>query len=723
MDENEIESYNEDNPDFEDEENARSAEKRQQDEALTTTPPKKGKKSISKPKIFKDEWLADSTFMGWLKKVHGKPHKAVCSACDVELAAGKSELQKHAEGKLHKKKAESLKANKSLTEMFSQAQTAQREAAKHSERVKVAEIQMAAFFADNNVAFRTSTQLVGVQKKVFKDSKIVQDMTLGPDKCNAIVRNVIAKVETEELAEDLRNTYFSTMVDESTDQGAEKNLIIVVKFLSPRAPGKDKPRVTILELARLDSTNCSAEALWNAYDKVLEKHRIPHDNCIGLSCDGAAVMVGRHNSFWSRLKERCPWAILMPCTCHSAAKVSSIACSKLPSHVEQHLRMLSTYLGGSPKRSAELRQFQEEYEEELKKMLKPAATRWLVLQPCVERYLLLRKQRSLQGFFELRCFEDPDRKDKDAHEILAQLKNPFTGAYMEFLSYVLNVMNEFNAMFQSKSTLIHKVYERSHALMKTLCLNFMKEDCMDKLGDINVTHPHFLLPLEEVELGLGCNEALSKITPHPDTPETRQALARDITAFRQKCLHFYTTAAKEIQCRLPLKDEILRQASFLDPAVFLQPRSEPGALKDINGLIMHYKDKLNLDVNATVLEWRKVPHTIPQRMHEKLKAMPMEDAWDEIRALKSGDDKPMFGNLVKLANLVMVLPHANADAERGFSIVTDVKTKKRNRMGAECLNSICVARSSFRSKGIDCVSFEVTPKHLSKHNKDMYNRE
>jgi len=149
--------------------------------------------------------------------------------------------------------------------------------------------------------------------------------------------------------------------------------------------------------------------------------------------------------------------------------------------------------------------------------------------------------------------------------------------------------------------------------MKTLCMNFMKEDYLDRLADINVTHPDYLvsaiallrefplvasllilphlfqMPEDAVELGPGCVEALEKITPHPDTPATRQSLSRDIKVFKKHCLYFYTTAAKEIQSRLPLKDEILRQASFLDPGVLLKPRSEPGALKDINGIIMHYK--------------------------------------------------------------------------------------------------------------------------------------
>ena len=94
----------------------------------------------------------------------------------------------------------------------------------------------------------------------------------------------------------------------------------------------------------------------------------------------------------------------------------------------------------------------------------------------------------------------------------------------------------------------------------------------------------------------------------------------------------------------------------------------------------------------------------------------------EIGSLKNGANEKMFPELCKLASLVKILPHSNADSERVFSVVTDVRSKKRNRLGAESLNAICVSRISFRSKNIDCTTFQVAKEHLAKHNKNMYDR-
>jgi len=100
--------------------------------------------------------------------------------------------------------------------------------------------------------------------------------------------------------------------------------------------------------------------------------------------------------------------------------------------------------------------------------------------------------------------------------------------------------------------------------------------------------------------------------------------------------------------------------------------------------------------------------------------MSPEEFWWEISRLRDFEGTVQFPQLSKLAEAVLVLPHSNAEAECVFSIVQDVKNTKRNRMANECLNAICVSRSSFNTKGIDCRSFEVRKEHLDKHNTSIY---
>lgn len=76
----------------------------------------------------------------------------------------------------------------------------------------------------------------------------------------------------------------------------------------------------------------------------------------------------------------------------------------------------------------------------------------------------------------------------------------------------------------------------------------------------------------------------------------------------------------------------------------------------------------------------------------------------------------MFPTLELLLEAVLSLPHSNAEAERIFSIVSDVKIKKRNRLSSNTISAICKIRSYFQSENINCISFEPNKQHLEFHN-------
>jgi len=91
--------------------------------------------------------------------------------------------------------------------------------------------------------------------------------------------------------------------------------------------------------------------------------------------------------------------------------------------------------------------------------------------------------------------------------------------------------------------------------------------------------------------------------------------------------------------------------------------------------------------------------------------------WVKISKLKDFiDDQPKVVNTSKLAQLVISLPHSNAEAERIFSMINDLKTKKRNKIRDDSLNAVTVVRSSLQDENIIWVGFKVTSKHLELRN-------
>ena len=58
-----------------------------------------------------------------------------------------------------------------------------------------------------------------------------------------------------------------------------------------------------------------------------------------------------------------------------------------------------------------------------------------------------------------------------------------------------------------------------------------------------------------------------------------------------------------------------------------------------------------------------------------------------LSVTKNFQGKFLFENISTLAKIVLTLPHSNAETERIFSMLSDTKTKKGNKMGPKLLKN------------------------------------
>ncbi|XP_063931363.1 uncharacterized protein LOC135143427 [Zophobas morio] len=527
--------------------------------------------------------------------------------------------------------------------------------------------------------------LVPLLKDIFGDSKILQDVRLARTKCSEVVNNVVSKHETNVLVKNLKNNNFSVLVDESTDISNHKNLCVLVKYCDN---DDNKTKTNLLELVPLDAKDCSAENLYNAFKDCLYKHNIPLTNIIGIACDGANVMTGHTNSFFSRLQDDIPHVVLMKCVCHSAALVASKACEKLPRGPEDLIRNIGSYITGSAKRCAILVEFQTYFHQEQKKILKLATTRWLSRHQCVVR--ILDNWTSLEHFFVTAAAED---KLRCAETILKDMRDVYTKAYLYFLKYALNFLNAFNALFQSNAIIIHQLQDNCNRLLLQLCSNYLKTEvcyCKD-LSAINLAHPEYFVELKNIKLGAACESYLQSAP-----------LAVQETV-RKYCLSFYVTAGSEIQQRLPISNSIFKSMKFMDPEIIFSPTRHSEI--QLTPLVNQFKSLI--DETQLSVEWQNLPSSFNEQERKDLKVMPLDKMWLEIANAKNFDNILMFPNIGKLAKVILTLPHSNAEAERIFSLVTDIKSKKRNRMGEITLNAMCVIRSALHQSNKTCVNYAI----------------
>lgn len=169
---------------------------------------------------------------------------------------------------------------------------------------------------------------------------------------------------------------------------------------------------------------------------------------------------------------------------------------------------------------------------------------------------------------------------------------------------------------------------------------------------------------------------------------------------------------------MPRDDPFFHEVEFVQPSVALdlQSRRRLPSLSLLKQKYSHLLDQNN-DVDE---EWRKLPVYFNEEEITELKKKTDAEFWVFLSGVKDVDEESVFKNLVCLAKLILILPHSNAETERIFSILTDTKTKKRNKMGPELLNAILVTKSSMVAKNEDCRNKPISAEHYNLHNASMY---
>ena len=141
-----------------------------------------------------------------------------------ELVAGLSELKKHLQSKKHQELSKAVTGTRPITTMIVADTISEKEA----------EVKMAAFLVEHHLPFQAMDHLSDLVTDIFPGSEIAAQFHSKHTKTRAIVKHVIADHFRGGLYEQLKNTLFSIIIDETTDISSEKLLAIVVQFFCTR---------------------------------------------------------------------------------------------------------------------------------------------------------------------------------------------------------------------------------------------------------------------------------------------------------------------------------------------------------------------------------------------------------------------------------------------------------------------------------------------------------
>lgn len=520
---------------------------------------------------------------------------------------------------------------------------------------------------------------------ICADSKIAAAIASGRTKTSAIVKNVVGNEHFTIICENLRRKKFSLIVDESTDLTTEKHLCLVVRYLNNKNVIEDH-FFYLIKLSKAD-----ANTLYSEIIHIFNRYDIPYkQNLIGFASDGANVMMGTHHSLMTLLKNDIPSLYIIKCICHSYHLCASYACQKLPRFVEDLTRDVYNYFSSSPKRISDFVEFQNYANVSIHKILHPAQTRWLSVHMVVTR--ILEQYNALKLYFT----DAVSQKDVLSTEnILIKLNDPVTRLFLQFLDFALPIFNNLNRDMQAESPKLHIIYKNVCNSLKLFFDCYLKRTYIitTPIENIDFKNPTFFLSLEDMYFGANVQKFIIEST----------FTDKQLHFFRTRCLEFYLEACAQIVQRFPLKNNVLKLFSFLDPSTVKS--GNVSSIIDIARIFPNIIAEKELQTLDT--EWRQL------RYVEEIKSFSnnIEIFWSEIRNLQSGDGAN-FNMLTRFVSDIMCLPHSSANVERIFSTINMMKTKRRNALNAESICGLLHTKSYIKNN--NCYDFTVDDKLVSR---------
>ncbi len=590
---------------------------------------------------------------------------AYCTICrgDFSVASGGlHEVKRHVESKKHKEYLSGAANQPNIASSFA------RSSCSTSDQVTIAETYFSMFIAEHNLPFMAADHFSKLCKVMFPDSKIASEYSSGRTKATAIVKHALAPTLNLEVVDQCISSPFTILCDGGNDQLEKKYFAVMVRFWCETACQ------AITRFLAMPVCNVStAAALFEALENELESRHIPWSNLIGYASDTASVMVGAHNSVLSRIRIKQPKVFSLGCLCHLASLCSVAALKKLPVSIDELLIDIYYHFKHSAKRYSEFMEILHEFEEiKPLRLLKHCTTRWLSLQRCVKRLI--------DQWPALYCYFDQQVSSTTANarmlRIASQLKNPEVKLFCHFVLYAMKPFNKFSTAFQTHASRIGTIQSDVRQLLYSYMSNFVEPDILKSEEDITIIdYKNRSCQLDDSELGVGTSTRLLLCGELEDEVIGTRIEVR----FFEHVRLFYETSVSKMLAKFPFSDNTLKELSFLDPRN-RDKCSRVDVLQLASRFTSFNVDEMD-DLTLEFSDYRAARgDSLPEFDHHKVAAI--DRFWAAMSHLKAvaDSDTLRFGTLSKLAKVVLVLPHSNADPERLFSMVRKIQTELRRNL-------------------------------------------
>lgn len=191
------------------------------------------------------------------------------------------------------------------------------------------------FLAQRNLAFRGSEEklsnpkngnFLGIVELISKYDPVlsehlrrikndeIRDHYLGNKIQNELIQLISAKVLETICSHIRKSKYYSVILDCTSDVSRQEQMSLVIRYVSCE---DNKVEIRERFICFLSVSNSTGQCLTDILLNKLKELQIPLENCRGQGYDNGANMRGKNNGVQSRILQKNPKALFVPCGCHS----------------------------------------------------------------------------------------------------------------------------------------------------------------------------------------------------------------------------------------------------------------------------------------------------------------------------------------------------------------------------------------------------------------------
>lgn len=645
---------------------------------------------------FQPSWLIESCpYHSWVEKARNETD-AFCKLCKkvINLShMGESALRSHQGSAKHKLHMTAVRASLRIDEMFCKPQDTHGQSSssatlppveqsaptslnvhsiafkqfKVKEAVTQSEVLWCLNVVMSHASLRGGSDSVSLFSRMFPDSDIASQMTLGKDKISYTVTHGIAPYFASDLLNKINqcNNYV-ILFDESLNKVAQRGQMdLHIRF-------RYENKIVTRYLTSVFLSRTRAEDLLSAFERGTKDL----DPCkfLQISMDGPNVNLKFLRLFNNSRNDSTAPPLLDCGTCSLHVVCGSLKTADEKSdywHVGRFLRCCYYIFHNSPLRRALFLQLNDTSESPFP--MKFCATRWVENAAVATRILGLIPK--LKVFVEGLAQRREEPKSHSYVMVKNALNDKILPVKVAFFNYIAITLEPFLTSYQTDAPMVPFMYEDLSGLLRELLSKIVKEEFLSgkspsQMSTLDLSKEAVLKSAESIDLGFAVRDEIKK---HRD-----QLTTADLKKFRKECRSFFITVVNKLTHKCPLGKKIVKGVNCLNPMTVVD-KARASSLFDltlqelvsIGRLDGNLADKIKIEYQRVI----KSPD-VQEKCQKFTRKTRLDAFWSNIL-----EEKKVSSEFQKLVFTLLCLSHGQATVERGFNInkeLLDVNQKENS---------------------------------------------